>query len=110
MPKRSDQPVLNLIGDFSETMIFAQRSDGLFKRVDHGIDLSERFTVKSHNADGDEATFRFLGVPEEARALIPDPSRGDVAVYQPSDTKGKKVILHGNGRVQISDVSPSSEL
>lgn len=110
MPKKNDQPVLNLIGDFSGAMIFAERSDGLFKRIDQGIDLSERFTVKSHNAAGGEATFRFLGVPEEARALIPDPSRGDVAVYQPSDTTGKKVILHGNGRVQISDVSPAAEL
>ncbi len=106
---KNDKPTLSVIGDFSGAMIFAERADGRFSRIDHGIDLSERFTVKSHNPAGEEAVFRFLGVPAEARPLIPDPSKGDVAVYQPSDTTGKKIILHGSGRIEISDRQPTLE-
>lgn len=104
---KNDKPVLSVIGDFSGAMIFAERADGRFARIDHGIDLSERFTVKSHNPAGEEAVFRFLGTPAEARALIPDPSKGDIAVYQPADTTGKKVILRGSGQIQISDREPA---
>lgn len=102
----NDKPDLNVIGDFSDAMIFAERLDGLFERVDPKLDLSMAFTVESHNPAGENATFKFLGTPREGRALLPDPSKSDIAVYQPSDTKGKKVVLYGNGHIEITGKQP----
>lgn len=102
----NDKPELNVIGDFSDAMIFAQRSDGRFQRVDPKLDLSRAFTVESHNPAGEHATFKFLGTPKEGRSLLPDPSKSDIAVYQPSETKGKKVVLFGDGRIDITDRQP----
>ncbi len=101
-----DKPELSVIGDFSDAMIFAQRVDGDFQRVDPKLDLSMAFTIESHNPAGEHATFKFLGIPREGRSLLPDPSKGDIAVYQPSDTKGKKVVLFGDGRIEITDRQP----
>ena len=102
----NNKPDLNVIGDFSDAMIFAQRTDGRFQRVDLDLDLSNVFAVESHNPAGEHATFKFLGTPKEGRSLLPDPTKGDFAVYQPSDTKGKKVVLFGNGHIEITSRQP----
>ncbi|MBK9585307.1 MAG: hypothetical protein KA099_11920 [Alphaproteobacteria bacterium] len=102
----NNKPELSVIGDFSDAMIFAERVDGRFQRVDPKLDLSEVFTVEAHNPSGGHSEFRFLGEPREGRSLLPDPSKGDIAVYQPSDTKGKKVKLFGDGRIEITSRQP----
>lgn len=101
-----NKPELSVIGDFSDAKIFAERSDGRFLRVDPKLDLSKAFTVESHNPAGEHSKFRFLGAPREGRSLLPDPGKGDIAVYQPSDTKGKKVKLFGDGRIEITSRQP----
>lgn len=103
---KNNKPTLSVIGDFSDAIIFAERSDGRFQRIDPKLDLSRAFVVESHNAEGEHATFSFLGTPREGRELLPDPSKGDIAVYQPSDTSGKKVVLFGNGHIEITNRQP----
>lgn len=99
---------LLVVGDFSKAMILAETPDGLFNRIDHGIDLTRKFSITTHNTLGDHATFHFLGAPGEGRSLIPDPSKGDIAVYSPSQTAGQKVVLYGNGNLEIAPVTPDS--